>query len=193
MVTTVFDASATLAGTDDGNGNSNVNFRQVIKHNVLSAATGNQVRITVLFGSSEGTENPAVDDLWFGQLNPTTFTAFDGNQVHVTFPTALNGAASQSYVSDWVTLGQNWDNTQDYLAAFHATNGASCHTSFASQANADQWGDSGGSSTSSQTNPLSFILFNTGAIAFIAKIEIQAAGPPPTPGPGGTLSMMGVG
>src|SRR4029077_18862322 len=92
-MTTVFDQSTALAGTDDGDGNSNVNVRVVIPASLQTAASGTQCQITLLFGTAEPTETPAIDSVWFGQKGASA-PDFDGTQVQVKFSggSTVNGS-----------------------------------------------------------------------------------------------------
>lgn len=203
MVTTVFDASATLAGTDDGNGNGNFNLRQLFAPAAFGAATGDQIRFTFLFGTGEGTEAAAIDAVYVGQKTTTAIasasldTIFTGNQVQVTVggSTSINGSASGVVTSDWITLGEAFDPTKGYMVSWHGASGKNCNVSLATFSNTAQTfcSTSGGSTASLTVAVPSFDQLNASSASLISKIEIQASGPPPTPGPGGTLSMMGVG
>lgn len=177
-MTVVVDQSTALAGTDDGDGNGNANFRQLINTAALGAATGTQVRVTVLFGTAEGSESPAIDDMWIGQKaaagNPYDF---NGNQVQVKFGggSSINGSAAGVVVSDFVTLGEAYDNTKSYIIAFHATNGKNANISLATISQFTQY-FIGGASNSSTTAPSGIWSTNVNNLGFIEKIEIQAAG-----------------
>lgn len=194
-MTVVLDKSATLAGTDDGNGNGGANFRHIVKAAVLGAATGTQMRVTLLFGTAETTETPAIDDMWVGQAAASgNAYDFNGNQVQLKFSggNSINGAAAGAVVSDWVTLGEAYDSSKNYVFAFHPKSGANCNISFAAIANCDQYfPTAGNTSTSASTVPADVFGVNAGALSLIEKIEIQAAGGggiPTSP----TLPMMGI-
>lgn len=186
MPTTVFDASATLAGTDDGNGNGNFNFRQLFAPAGLSAATGTQIRLTFLFGTGEPTESGAIDAVFVGQKTTTTISSastdaiFTGNQVQVTFSgsTSVNGSAAGVAVSDFITLGETYDNTKSYMVAWHGASGKNCNISIAVFSNTSQaFCSTSGGSTASQSNASpSFDQLTASTASLISKIEIQAPG-----------------
>lgn len=185
MPTTVFDKSGTgpglLGGTDDGDGNGNLNFRQIIQNAALGAATGTQMRVSLLFGTAETSETPAIDDLWGSQVAASGHPYDDnGNQVQFKFSggNTINGSAAGLVASDWVTLGEPYDNTKDYVFAFHPTSGKSCNISFVSVGSgvANQWFDPTPGASNSATTVVT--LSNNsggGGLGLIAKIEIQAA------------------
>jgi len=185
-MTVVFDASATLAGTDDGNGNGNFNARQLFTPAALSAASGNQIRLTLLFGTAEGSETAAIDAVWVGQrttttiVSPPTSSIFTGNQVQVLFggSGSVNGSAAGVVVSDWITLGENWDNTKGYMVAWHGATGKTSNVSIGTVSNTAQAfysGTVGGSTASQTTASPNMDLLNATTAALISKIEIQAA------------------
>lgn len=178
-MTVVFDGSSALAGTDDGNGNQNFNMRQLITAAALSSASGTQMRVTVLWGTGEGTETPGADAFWGGQSAQNGTAHFSGNQVQFTFSgsTSINGSAAGTVVSDWMTLGETYDNTKEYCFAVHFS-GTHANISLATDANCRQTGSSTlGASTASQTTPSPDMDFsNSNTVSFISKIEIQAAG-----------------
>lgn len=176
-MTVVFDQTSALTGTDDGNGNSNVNFRQVINSALLSTASGNQVRVTVRFGTAEGSETPAVDNMWISQAAASgNAYNFDGNQVQVTFSggSSINGSVAGVLVSDWVTLGAAYDSTKNYVLAFHCHSGAAFNSSNATLTNANLFFDPGASN--SATTSVTLTQFVGSDLFFIEKIEIQASG-----------------
>lgn len=177
-MTVVFDKSATLAGTDDGGGDSNLNFREVINSLNLSAATGTQVRVTILFGTACPTETGSLDALYIGRA-ATSGHAYDfnGNQVQLTFSggTSVNGSAGSSQTSDWVTFGgaESYDNTKNIVFSVHIKNGSTCSISRAAVANIDGYYDFNSSSAGTTAPTLN----NTdpGFCSLVSKIEIQAA------------------
>src|SRR4029077_8621394 len=121
-MTIVFDKTSTLTGTDDQGGYSNANFRSFLPAALLASATGNQVRITFRFGTSNADSGSVVDSCFIGQSG--TGANFTGDQVRVTFNTGSNGfsatgVASQEITSDFVTLAQTFDNTHAYTVAWH--------------------------------------------------------------------------
>jgi hypothetical protein len=83
---TVLDKSATLAGTDDSGSDQTLNGRMVFKPAVLGAASGSQIRVTVLFGTGSTTLSGAITSMFVGQGaaagNEWNFT---GNQVQLLF------------------------------------------------------------------------------------------------------------
>lgn len=178
MPTTVYDKSATLAGTDDGANDTSVNFRVVHKAAVLGAATGTQARITFLFGVSSASVSNAVSSVEIGQAAAAGHEYdLNGNQVQVLFGGVgtLNSSAGGTFVSDWVTLGEAYDNTKNYVVAFHMINSATPSLAEAAVTNVDLFFDGGGTDNSSTSVvTLGNTVANTASA--ITKIEIQAAG-----------------
>lgn len=178
MPTTVYDKSATLAGTDDGGGNGTFNVREVIKAANLSSASGNQIRITVLFGTAAPTETPAVDEMWVGQAAATGHEYdFNGNQVRVKFSggNTINGSAAGTVTSDFVTLGEAYDNTKNYVISFYPSSGKQCNLSTAVITNDDEFFDGGGGASNASTSVVTLGTTIASNTAFVTKIEIQAA------------------
>ena len=92
-MTVVLDFSTDFAGSDDGNGNSNINLRQVFTPTYLTAASGNQCQLKFRFGHTAHTaEGTAVDAVWFGQS--TTAPNFNGDQVQVKFSGPIHSATT---------------------------------------------------------------------------------------------------
>lgn len=247
MPTTVYDKTSTMLGTDDGDSDNNINQRQVIKATLLSAATGDQIRITGYFGTACTTTSSAVSSMFVGQGaaagNEYNFT---GNQVAVTFGgvgtinsvagatctlgtisttvltvagtvtgtfsvgQVISGAgvtlgttitslgtgaggtgtynlsasstvsvgevisANWPVVSDFITLGESFDNTKNYVVAYHTINAGGPSYSSAGITNADNCADGGGTDSSSSTS-VSLSIFANSA-TFITKLEIQSGG-----------------
>lgn len=184
MSTTVFDQTTALAGTDDGGGNTNLNLRQVIPAALLSAAVGTQIRVTVAFGSAEGSELPAVDDFWVGQQGGAA-TDFNGHQVQCTFSSGvpINGSAGGVITSDWITLGEAYDNTKAYVFAFHGNVSASFHMATAVVTGAQIYWEFPGNVSSSSSTTASLGNTTANTLSFIQKIEIQSSG-------GGSVNLM---
>jgi hypothetical protein len=182
-MTTVYDQSAILAGTNDGGGNGATNLRNVLAASLLSAATGTQCQLTFLFGNTEGTETPAIDTVYFGQKGASS-PDFAGDQVQVFFggSATMNGSASGVVVSDVFTLPQTWDNTKDYVVSWYTHTGQQGTVSFAALTGAVLWGSSVGppqtnqAGSNSLTSPTNIV---TNA-AFLEKIDITAATGTPT-------------
>lgn len=179
-MTTVFDQTAILTGTDDGDGNSNLNLRQQIVFTLLGAATGDQIRITFRFGTGEPTETPAIDDCFCGRaaLVGNAYD-FNGNQVRVTVAGSnnINGSAGGVVVSDIITFagGEVYDQTKTLVFAYHVKNGASCNFSIAGLTGANVFFDNGGASTAGNTTTtLSNVLANN--LIFVDAIEILSSG-----------------
>lgn len=181
-MTLVYDQSATMAGTDDGNGNQNLNNRLIIPVSALSPASGNQCQIKLLWGANaHPAEGVSIDTMYFGQAgaaNPN----FAGDQVQVKFgglaTVGYNGVASSTVTSDIFTLAQNWDPTKKYIVAWHYNAATATSSGFANPAGFDFWGSSG-ADNSSQTTPAG-MSDNGAVLVLIDQIFITASssGPP---------------
>lgn len=178
-MTTVFDFSATLAGTDDSNGNQNLNNRLIIPTSALSAASGNQCQIVLLFGSTAHTGGLCVNTMYFGQASVTA-PNFNGDQVQVLFgggaTVTYSGVANSTVTSDIFTLPQAWDATKKYMLAWHYDAATQASTCLANPVGFDFWGAAGADS-SSQTAPAG--LGDNGAVlVFLEQIFITASASP---------------
>lgn len=174
-MTTVFDQSVALAGTDDGDGNQNLNIRVVLVTASLSAASGNQAQLVLLFGTACPTEVGSLTSVWFGQAGAAD-PNFAGDQVQVKFGGAstVNGSAAGVVTSDIFTLAQNWDNTKKYTLAFHFALTSAASVSIAPAGGALLF-NLAGTDTSSSTNP-GAMNGPTGDLVFLEKIFITASG-----------------
>lgn len=185
-MTVVFNSSTALAGTDDGGGSSNYNYRTLVKSARLGAATGNQVRLTFLFGVACPTETISIDDCYFGKGAASgNLSNFLATSVNITFSGSqtIGGGAGKSVVSDWVTLPEAYDQANNYVCSFHV-NSASL-ASFAvdgSVVNTSIGGytDYGGADSSGSLAP-SLTQISNHYDALVATIEIEA-------GPGSLVS-----
>ena len=133
-MTTVYDASSALAGTDDGNGNGGDTIRLVYPANFLTAVSGgNQVQVTFLWGTSETTETGALAEAWFGPISGAG-ADFDGTQQQLLFggSASHNGSAAGVFTSDLLTLAANFDATKAYGISFFFKSGvnAACSQVF---------------------------------------------------------------
>jgi hypothetical protein len=183
-ITTVYDKSATLAGTDDG-GSTNLNARVYFPASLLSAASGNQIRITALFGSGQAASVAQITSMWVGQRIGGNNYDFTGDQVQMLFGGVGTiddtTGGGQVVVSDFVNLAQNWDNTKDYVIAFHGNSNHQFNACQATVTGNIQYFQVGADSSSANTfSPLGN---NANTAFFIEKIEIQgAAASPGAPG-----------
>jgi hypothetical protein len=173
-MTTVFDQSGSMAGSDDGNTNSNRNFRVQFTSAILSAASGNLCQLTFLWGTAEGSEAGAVTDCWFGQQGATP-PDFTGDQVQVFFSgsAGFNGSAAGVVTSDVFTLPQAWDNTKNYVCAYHILSTASANASHSILTGSNLYSDVG-TTTSSQTHDASQALDSANSTFMVEKIVVTS-------------------
>lgn len=180
MPTTVYDVTGSIA-SDDG-GNQNINWRQLIKATALGVASGGQLRLTFQFGSSAAALSPSITSIYVGRASATGANShdFSGNQVQLLFgggATISSTGASSLSLSDWVTLGEAYDNTKDYLFAFHTASGTSSHITNIALSNVRGWYNfNSGSDTSAITAFSDDSGGGFGNGISIAKIEIQSVG-----------------
>lgn len=248
MPTTVYDKIATLAGTDDGNSDATFDIRVVHKAAVLGAASGNQIRVTIMWGTTCAAISNAIADMWVGQAaaagNEWDFT---GNQVQVLFSGAgttnavvgatctlgtistnvltvagtvtgtfsvgqlISGAgvtagttitslgtggggtgtynlsasstvstgevikANGVVTSDFVTLGENYDNTKNYVVSYHYANVASMASATAAITNVDYAYSSPTNNSANTTDNTLSTSGTTNTTTLISKLEIQSS------------------
>lgn len=156
------------------------NLREVFKPGSLSAATGNQVRITI-------TELAGCDGIYtmggfyFGKAGVTQ-PDFAGDQVRITFSgantynTAVGGG---SHVSDWITLAQGFDNTAAYVASMYfgvVTGSCGRASANSGMTNMARWLDAAGANADhSGDTTYAGMTNNDEWSASFTKIEIQGA------------------
>lgn len=119
MATTVFDP--TLGGGEGGW--AGFTIVEVVAAANLLAATGNQARVTLAFTTlANGTTIQA----YIGQ-QAAAGDAYDfDSAVQLTFSgsgTITGNGSTLSYVSDFVTLPQSYDNTKNYIVCLQASAG----------------------------------------------------------------------
>ncbi len=175
-MTTVYDQATPLTGTDDGDTNGNINYRQVLATALLSAASGAQCQLVFRWGTAQGTVTGAMTSVWFGQSGATD-PNFAGDQVQVKFGGAsgVDSSPGGEVTSDIFTLAQNFNNTKKYTCAFHvlSTNGGAVAT--ATVTGAALYGDGGAADSSSQTTPSGLSILNANQAFFLEKVIITAA------------------
>ena len=188
-MTVVYDVTSTLSGTDDGGGDANFNTRNVLSPSVLGAASGKKCQLEFRFGTGCPTEALSITSVYFGQgdtTDPTVDSNFNGNQVQVKFGGSgtMGGGAAKVMVSDILTLGENWDKTKCYVAAFHVdgASGMSWSTSaiggFAGPQTYVDNGGAGNPDTSANTIPGNNMhSHNANTVFFLEKITITDAVP----------------
>lgn len=177
-MTLVFDKSASLAGTTDSDGNSNINIRQRVPKATLSAASGTACQLTLLFGTDCPT-SLALNTLYFGQSDQgANSIKFSGDQVQVKFSggATVNGGAALVVTSDQFTLAQSFDNTKDYLLATHFNNGTGASVSIATVSGMDLWVSTVGADESSVTNPTGSYTDFPNTLGLLEQITIISAG-----------------
>lgn len=181
MSVLVYDQHTVLAGTDDGDSNSDFTIRVVIPASALSAGVGGetQFRVTVLFGTGQPSNTASVTDIFGGRSAATGNNySFQNPPTRITFSggsSSINGSAASSQTSDWVTLPETFDNTKPFVVSFHCSASVQLNLSFDL--------DSGftspfkaGNDASTQT--ASGYTANSGLV-FISKMEIQSVGASP--------------
>lgn len=177
--TVVYDVTSALIGTDDGDTDATINFRQVIPSSNLSSATGNKCKLEIRFGTLCPTESGTITGMYFGQKGATA-PNFTGNQVQVTFSGAgtIDGGAAKVMTSDVLTLGENWDNTKDYVFSIHFKTGSTASFSVSTLGavtGPTTYLDGGGADTSSLTVPGNgMALHDTNVVFFVEKISISS-------------------
>jgi hypothetical protein len=174
-MTTVYDQSASLTGTDDGDGNANQNLRFNLPTALLSAASGTQCQLEFRWGTAEGNEAGAVTSCWFGQSG--TAPQFTGDQVQVKFGGAsgFSGSAAGVVTSDVFTLAQAWDNTKRYTCALHILSTANGNCSVATVTGVDLW-NAVGVDNASATNPGGMTGPTANTAFFLEKVIVTAGG-----------------
>jgi hypothetical protein len=118
--TTVYDATSLLAGTDDGSSaqTQHMVVRGRYPSTVFTAAVGTLCRVSLLWGNLSGASATGFLNVWFGQAAVGTGDSqFTGNQVNLLFSGVhtVPCDASLLVTSDPFTLGEPFDNTQDYV------------------------------------------------------------------------------
>lgn len=137
---TVFDSTAIIGGTDDGNGDQDATIRQRISAELLTAAAGTSVRVTYLNGAICPVIPGGLVEIWMGQSahpanDGTSNTDFTGDQVQL-----LNGGSPSGDLGPGTTilftgtLAQTWDSTKDYLLSFYISPTGSPSVAFADSA-----------------------------------------------------------
>lgn len=176
-MTVVFDQSAGLAGTDDGNTNGNATTRQLIVPAFLSAGPVSAIgTVTFLFGTAEPAEANCVTHVYIGQASATSgVSSFTGNQVQVFFggSQSFSGSAAGVVTSDQFTLGENWDPTKAYLVSIFCIAGKNVNFSNLTGLTGCTIYGAGGSDVSSQTAP-GLGVFGSNQLVFVQKITIIA-------------------
>jgi hypothetical protein len=114
--TTVF-GPRTLGGSDSGWAGYTVVVQ--LPAALLSAASGSQVRLTMNYGN---VGNGTTVKVYFGQAAGAGDTYdFSGTQVNILFSGVdfVGSGAAANPVSDWITLGESYDESVRYLVAIH--------------------------------------------------------------------------
>lgn len=196
-MTVVFTTSA-LTGTDDGDGDSNLNTRIVFQSGTLSAAAGaNQFRVTFLYGLHCPVESISIDGAAGGRGAGSGSQNYDGNQAQllaVGGSSTFAGGPALSFTTDWATFGggQTFDNTKDFVVAFHQANGSASSTAFVSTTNLTFFFDVGADNSLSTVGGLTNVFNNLDVM--ITSIEMQVGGTPVTVlSKTALMPMMGVG
>lgn len=158
------------------------NVRQVLAPAVLTAQAGcNQVRVSFLFFG--GGQGYAIGKCFIGQMGASA-PNFAGDQAQVTFnggaDTFISLTTNAAFVSDWVTLPQNWDATKSYVVAFFISfvpGNIAATLGFLTGADAYSETTTGVDSSGTTVMPGS-IGFSPGFLFTISKIEVQPGAAP---------------
>lgn len=99
-MTVVYNQTALMAGTNDGDLNNGQNYRVSIPASVLGAASGNQMRVSMMWGTLATAVGNGITSMWMGQRGATD-PDFSGNQVQVKWGGSgtLNSALGASCTS----------------------------------------------------------------------------------------------
>lgn len=192
-MTIVFDGSSNDA-TDDGNGDEGVEWRVVFTSG-LASASGNQAQVSFRSGNTSAAgATPTVSGAWIGRGAGAGSTSFTGNQVQLKFGGSAGfniTASGQTTTSDVVTLGENFDNTKDYIVSFRFTSGTNAASTTISGATFTGVNSNflGGSTAGDEgnTNPQSAMTGQASVLQFLRQVFITGGAK------GGTLPLMGVG
>jgi hypothetical protein len=167
---TAYDVTL-LPGTGDP-GWGGYTFVQVIPAANLDAVSGTQMRVSV-FANMSITETATI---YVGQKAAAGDAYdFNGNQVQLLWSTSgtlAGSGASTTFVSDWVTLGEAFDEAKDYvIAAQFTSNGGACTVRFAAKSGDSNYYKLGADAAT--TNKSGYTANQTDKAELISKIEIQ--------------------
>jgi len=130
--TTVFDGSATLNGTTDGNGNGGWTTMAIFNPGSLtSSSSKTQCRLTIRFGSDSGSTGTP-NTFYFGQGDTAPGDAYDFNTTPaaVTF-TGIAAGANAQFVSDAFALPETYDAAQPYICCWFTPVGSNASVAYA--------------------------------------------------------------
>lgn len=175
--TTVYDESGVLNGTDDGGGDGGATFVIVARSALLAAAAGKtKARVTIRYGSACPAGGSLPASFYFGQ-GASTGDEYDfaAAPVAVTFPSAITPGPNLEYVSDPITLPQNWDATKNYCLAFVLSDGAATMTTvYAPVTGAQNYYMDPGTNPPAQVDKSGGTAFTADHAWFLTKIEVSA-------------------
>lgn len=186
-MTTAWDVSATLPGTNFNFGPPPSSMRCVILTADLTPVSGaNQMRFTFIWGTSAATNAAAITAVYSGIGVATSFTAnwadYASTPTQVTFGGSGTMASSSggTVVSDWITLPANYDSTKTLVTGwFSPTTGEANYSLANSSANVRAaWAQSTGTIADASSLAYSGINGNGGFYSLLAKIEVQGSGGP---------------
>lgn len=170
-MTTVYDQSGILTGTDDGNGNGGLTLRVLVHTAGLATATGTTATITIRFGTLEPAESAVITAMYCGQ---SAAASLDYTNVpsRVTFGglNTINGSAAGVVTSDVITLPEAYDHTKGFLISFDVAVGKNCNFSVAADTNTDFWFGSGANASNQLGGGLTI---SAGSALFLQAINIQ--------------------
>jgi hypothetical protein len=162
-----------LSGSD--NGWENITFVQLLAAGNLGAATGTQARVTVKFAALPNLGGARV---YIGQ-KAAAGDAYDFNttpaQVLFGGGNIVGDGVTLTFVSDFVTLPEAYDETKDYLVSVFITNVAGTNLPMASStgdANYFAIGDNAGNKAETP-NKTGYSTNLTNTAEWVTKIEIQ--------------------
>lgn len=167
--TTVYDLTFT-----GNNGGSGAGLTEVFTapNASTSAASGSQLRVTVEFNSFV---SGATALIYVGQKGAGDAYDFTGTQVQLLWSgvgTITGDGSTMVYTSDWVTLGEAYDETKDYnFAAQFAGSAGTVRFATVNLTGANAY--FGAATDAATTNKSGYSQFLTDIAAFIKKIEIR--------------------
>jgi hypothetical protein len=186
-MTIVFNQTTLLTGTDDGGGDGNITLRQTLAAALLSSAIGNKITVSVLAGTSNPASTQMFTNMFIGQAAAGATGAapsFTGNQVRVTWSgvNTLTLGAAGTATSDAITLGENWDNTKNYIVAWDTPSVSSQHQSFATLTNGTlSFAALNAGVNSASVTTVSGFTANASVLQFISELIVTAALAPLVP------------
>jgi hypothetical protein len=174
-MTTVFTEGGALNNWSPSQQNVRVVF---LPAGLASVAGANQMRFTLTFNSG-GTGGYSLGTFWCGQIAATE-PNFLGDQVQVLFggnAHLTSPSTAQSFISDWVTLGQNFDATKKYGLSFYVpTVGGNLASTLYFDGNVNAWSETTSHTDQASLTTISGLTQGAGVNLAVTKIEVQPSG-----------------